>query len=217
MNLFINRSQIFELVSKQLNALFFLGKDEHSLLMLSIDLALEDCNYCFSRTKNKYYSANGVPCFNLFHSGQYTIFLYFLSRRIYFKVKDSSQTDPTFPDRIYYLNRALNSVDLFYEINMPKHFELDHPLGAVIGRAESIGNGFFFCQGCTVGHNKNRYPSIGRNVRMYPNSKILGNCRIGDNVICAANSYIKDQSIPSNSIVFGGPKDIGIKPISSLN
>lgn len=36
------------------------------------------CEYCFSRTKNKYYSCDGETYFNPYQSAQYTIFLYFL-------------------------------------------------------------------------------------------------------------------------------------------
>ena len=38
---------------------------------------------------------------------------------------------------------------------------------------------------------------------MLSGSKILGNCRIGNNVQFAANSYIKDKDVPSDTIVFG--------------
>ena len=34
-------------------------------------------------------------------------------------------------------------------------------------------------------------------------SKIIGNCTIGEHVIMAANSYIKDLDIPDNTTVFG--------------
>jgi serine O-acetyltransferase len=39
----------------------------------------------------------------------------------------------TLADRIYYLNKALNGLDLFYEVEMPDVFYLDHPVGTVIG------------------------------------------------------------------------------------
>ena len=46
-------------------------------------------------------------------------------------------------DKIYYLNRLLNSVDLFYKVTLPDIFMLDHPLGSVIGRG-TFGNYFSF-------------------------------------------------------------------------
>ena len=80
---------------------------------------------------------------------------------------------------------------------------LDHPVGSVLGRAQ-YGEFFSFSQNCTVGNNKGIYPVIGKNVGMLSGSKILGKCEIGDNVIVAANTYIKDQSVPPYSLVFGG-------------
>ena len=44
----------------------------------------------------------------------------------------------------------MNSVDLFYAIELPQKFGAEHPLGSVMGRAK-YGDGFFFYQGCTVG------------------------------------------------------------------
>lgn len=49
---------------------------------------------------------------------------------------------------------------------------------------------------------------------MYSNSKILGNCIIGDNVIFSANSYLINQNVPANSLVFGQGKDVVIKDIN---
>lgn len=105
-------------------------------------------------------------------------------------------------DKIYYLNKTLNGCDLFYEIKLPRYFRLDHPVGSVMGRAE-YGEGFSFSQCCTVGNNKGIYPRLGENVRMCACSSIIGDCRVGDNVIIGANSGIKDMDVPDNTIVFG--------------
>ena len=93
---------------------------------------------------------------------------------------------------------------------MPEYFLVDHPLSSVIGRA-TIGNGFAFIQGCSVGGNNGVYPVIGENVFMYSNSKILGKSHIGNNVLIGANTYIKDMDIPDNVIVFGQYPNVIIK------
>ncbi len=49
-------------------------------------------------------------------------------------------------DKIYYLNRALNSVDLFYEVALPRIWSCEHPLGSIMGRAP-YGENFFLCKG----------------------------------------------------------------------
>ena len=113
-------------------------------------------------------------------------------------------------DCLYYLNKSLHSIELFYEVALPEHFMVEHPLGSVIGKAK-YGDYFCFYQGCTIGGNYNngvlKYPTIGNNVRMYANSTIIGDSKIGDNVIISANTYIKNQVIPDNSIVFGSSPD----------
>lgn len=40
---------------------------------------------------------------------------------------------------------------------------------------------------------------------------LFGNCRIGDNVIIGANSGVKDEDVPDNSIVFGYSPHLIIK------
>ncbi len=90
----------------------------------------------------------------------------------------------------------MNSVDLYYQVALPDIFTFDHPLGSVMGRA-SYSDYFTFSQGCTVGNNRGVYPRFGRSVFMLSNSKVVGDCEIGDNVIIGANAYVKDTDIPA--------------------
>ncbi len=62
----------------------------------------------------------------------------------------------------------MNACDLFYEVDLPEIFMLDHPLGSVMGRAK-FGNYFAFSQNCTVGNNNNIFPEIGEYVTMTAN------------------------------------------------
>ena len=101
-------------------------------------------------------------------------------------------------------------MDIYSEVRLPEVFFFEHPLGLILGRAK-YGNNFFAMQGCTVGGNKGIYPIIGENVKMFSDSKVLGNSNIGDNVLISANSYIKDTDIPRNSIVFGQSPNLIIK------
>lgn len=139
----------------------------------------------------------GEPYFNPYQSAQYTIFLYYFSNTV------SRETDCRFlADKLYYLNKIMNACDLYHEVELPKFFKLDHPVGSVMGRAR-YGEGFSFSQNCTVGNNRGIYPVIGENVRMCANSSIIGNCVIGNNVTIGANSGVKDENIPDDSLVFG--------------
>lgn len=207
MQLELPQDELEKLTAKQLDHLFlFNAEAELPLIRTGIDAALEKCRVCFAATGNKYYQRGGVPYFNPFHSGQYCIFLYFLSRAVFTAHPEAR----SLADRIYYLNKALNGLDLFYEVEMPDIFFLDHPVGSVLGRA-TYGSHFAFSQNCTVGNNKGVFPVIGRNVQMLSGSKILGNCRIGDEVIISANTYIKDTDIPAGSLVFGSSPHLIIK------
>ncbi len=208
----IPKKKVQDLLCKQVSLFFNLAKNEKIVLIKAFSESLKRTEYCLEKTKNfsdkshskykdKYNSLNGKTYFNPYHSGQYSIFLYFVSNTV-FKLNPKKNINKTLADKVYYLNKALNGLDLFYEVEMPKIFILDHPVGAVLGRAK-YGDYFSFSQGCTVGNNKGIFPKIGKNVKMFSNSKMLGKCKVGDNVTFAANSYIKDKNIPSNVIVFG--------------
>ena len=162
-------------------------------------------NRCFSAIKNKYYFDGNEVVFSPLHVYQYTIFLYFLANTLFVNTKNRSLCD-----RIYALSKIISGMDLYYEVEMPDIFFCDHPVGSVIGRGK-FGNYFSFVQGCTVGNNKGIFPEFGERVVMLSDSKVLGKCKIGSNVIIAANTYIKDTDIPDNSIVFGSSPDLCIK------
>lgn len=195
------------LVRHQVHNLFILDEVQDEALSRSLPEALSKTEKCFSPSANKYYRKDGEVYFSIYHSGQYCIFLYFLSRQVFLDNPDLREL----ADKIYYLNKTLIGLDLYYEVEMPKVFHLDHPVGSVMGRA-SYGNGFTFSQLCTVGNNNGVFPEIGKNVQMLSGSKILGRCKIGDNVVISANSYIKDTDIPANSLVFGSSPSLVIKP-----
>ncbi len=141
---------------------------------------------------------NGI---NLYNSVMNCIFLYWLSRELF------QEDRRGLADKVYYLNKMLNSAELFYEVELPCIWSCEHPLGSVMGKAH-YGDYFFFYQGCTVGGNIRRdgsivYPVIGDHVKMFSNSKVLGSSRIGNYTIISANCYIKDQDVPDGTIVFG--------------
>ena len=148
--------------------------------------------------------------FNPFHSVQYMTFLYTIANELYRNGVSSALTD-----KLYYLNKVMNGLDMFYAIELPEVWSAEHPVGSVLGRAK-YGDEFFFYQGCTVGGNRGKdgvlhYPVIGKNVRMYANSSLIGKCNVGDNVILGAGALVKDTDIPSNSIVFGQSPNLIIK------
>ncbi|MFZ2657245.1 MAG: hypothetical protein WAX69_20085 [Victivallales bacterium] len=202
----MDKASLENLLAKQLdNLLSFDRPTESAALATGVESALKKAEFCFSRCKNPFYQKDGETHFSPFHSGQYSVFLYYLSHCIW-----TEQGNSGLAERIYYLNKIFNSVDLFYQIKLPEIFHLDHPLGSVMGRAQ-YSEFFYFSQGCTVGNNKGIYPCIGKRVSMMSGSFILGNSRIGDNCIISTQSLVKDQDVPPNSIVFGKSPDLVIK------
>ena len=193
------------LVEKQISSFFELGSDDTKRISSSIEQAYKRSCACFQKINNKYYSS-----FNSLHSGQWCSFLYFLSNEI-FKNHGSNETS----DKIYYLNKTMNSIDLYYQVELPEVFFWEHPVGTVLGKG-SYSNNFVVYQNCTIGsswdHNGTlHYPKLGENVTMFSYSCILGKCNIGKNTIISSHAYIINTDIPDNSIVFGQGKDLIIK------
>lgn len=200
----VPREQIIENLFRQL-ALFGATGNEQNAVLDVLGGVFARVENCFKQTPNKYYSKDGETYFNPYHSGQYCIFLYFLSNEIW------KNRNSLLADKIYYLNKMLNGCDMFYEVELPDFFMLDHPVGTVIGRGQ-FGEGFTFGQNCTIGNNRGVYPIIGKNVELCANASILGNCHIGDNVTIGAYACVKDQDVPADSIVFGQSPNLIIKP-----
>lgn len=210
----IPKEEILVQLLMQLKSHFFITKEEQTVIKSRFEYAIVSCEKNFSHSENKYYfveEGGAKYCrFNPYHSVQYMTFLYYLSHDIYKNANIGQLCD-----KIYYLNKILHSVDLFYAIELPPHWGAEHPLGSVMGRAK-YNNGFFFFQGCTVGGTKTKegrdqYPELGENVRMYANSSILGCSHIGNNVQIGAGALVKNQDVPDNSIVFGQSPNLIIK------
>lgn len=201
----MNERDLADFTNQQLKNLLISDHDVTPFVKGSLDRALR----CFEPNNNKYYTENKK--LSVFHSGQYSIYLYYLANTIY---KTSADTE--LATKIYYLNKVLHSVDWFYAIELPSYWGVEHPVGSVLGRAK-YQDGLFIYQGCTVGGNKKKYPTLGHNVIMYSNSTILGNCNVGDNVIIATGTIVKDEDIPNNSIVFGESPNLVIKEKSKEN
>lgn len=207
MQLGLPKNELDQLVARQLGSLFiWKGSEENELRNLSTR-ALEKCESCFSCVAKKYYRCGIEVYFDPFHSVQYTFYLYQLAHLAW---KDGGNSN--LAARLYYLNKALNGLDLFYEVDLPALWICDHPVGTVIGRGV-IGNRFYFGQNVTVGNNNGHYPVIEENVTLMSGSSVLGQSKVGSGVIVSAKCLIKDEVIPINSLVFGMSPNLIIKPM----
>lgn len=173
------------------------------------NLALDRLEYCFSKIGISYYKKNKKIFFNHLNSDHMVIFLYFLSNTIWNELK----TDTT-PTKLFYLNKIMHGIDLFYSIKMPDIFMVVHPLGTVIGKA-NYNNYLVIYQNCTIGSSSGHYPSIGEKVILYSKVSILGKSKILNNVTVSSNSFLINSLIPKNSVVFGQEPDLVIKKNSN--
>tara|TARA_R110002096_G_scaffold229836_1_gene419454 strand:- start:11939 stop:12568 length:630 start_codon:yes stop_codon:yes gene_type:complete len=202
----ISKEDIIKGMIRQLTSFFTISANEINYISTISEVVFKRCELCFSNNENKYYSKKGEAYFNPYHSGQYTVFLYYFSNSVF----KAGEKYSRLADKIYYLNKIMNSCDLFYEVELSDIFMLDQPVGSVLGRAK-YGDFFKFTQNCTVGSHKGVFPVIGNHVTMTANSKVFGNSNIGNHVIIGVDACIKDEDIPDNSLVFGQSPNLIIK------
>lgn len=110
------------------NSLFAGGGQDFASIRTKIDMAYERCIEALSACIDKHLNPDGKPRFSLYNSDCWSIFLYYLSNCL----KDEKDGSA---EKIFYLNKVLHSVDWYYEIELPPHFIVAHPLGSVLGRA----------------------------------------------------------------------------------
>ncbi len=139
--------------------------------------------------------------FNHLNSSQYCQYLYFLSNTIW--RAERSEEALGVATRLFLLNKALNGIDLFYEIAMPEVFFIGHSVGIVLAKA-SYGNYLVLYQNSTVGKNHGVAPVLGEGVILYPNSAIIGRCRIGANTAVSQGTGVINRDTPGDCMVFSG-------------
>lgn len=138
--------------------------------------------------------------FDRWVSWQYSTYLYFLCRAVWLRSGNAELAT-----RIFLLNKALNAVELHYQVELPDYFFLGHTPGLVFSRA-TYGNYCMFHQGCTVGRNGDDRPTLEPGVILYPNSSIIGRCHVRENTVIAPGVQLINQDTPGNCYVFLGEK-----------
>lgn len=196
-----------DMVLNQIGNNFFKSIDDEMLITKHLPKVLERFEENIKHNDNKYYykineRGEKEAYFDPLHTCQWLLFLYLLANTIYKYEKEKPEAARIVCDKIYGQSKTVSGCDIYYEVEMPDIFCFDHPMGSFIGRA-TYGDNFSFTQGCTVGNNNEIYPVIGKNVKMLTGSTVLGDSHIGDNCVISAGTMIKDQDVPSNSIVSG--------------
>lgn len=134
--------------------------------------------------------------FDPMHSSQYCTFLYYLANTIW---KNTGASN--IPVKLFMLNKSLNGIDCFYEIELPEVFFIGHSVGIVLAKA-TYKNYFAIYQNATVGKNNGIAPTINEKVIMYGNTAIIGDCIIAPGSIISQGTSIIDSDTKPNLIAF---------------
>ena len=162
-----------------------------------LDRALQRVEHCFSSIHRKYYEDGGVTLFDHLNGDHAAAFLYLLGNTVWHETGDER-----LPTKLFYLNKIMHGLDLYFSVPMPDVFLLVHPVGTVLGKAR-YGEYLVVYQNCTVGADTDVYPRFGDGVILYSSSSVIGDCTVGDNVVFAANSMVVDLDVPRDTVVLG--------------
>lgn len=187
-----NRNDLLEYVTTQLEH-FFPDKQSgiKKILDSCLNEALDRLETCINPVK-MWRSGE----FDYLHSSQYAIFLYFLSNSIWKKNGDNRVCT-----KLFYLNKTLNGIDCFYEIEMPDIFFIGHSVGIVLAKA-SYGNYLVLYQNSTVGKSHGIAPILGENVTLYPNTAVLGSSHVQNGSVLSQGCSVINTDTPGNCLVF---------------
>ena len=137
--------------------------------------------------------------FDPLHSTQYAIFLYYLANTIW-----RAGGDTRVCTKLFLLNKALNGIDCFYEVELPDVFFIGHSTGIVLAKAE-YGRHLVLYQNCTVGKNHGVAPVLEAGVVLYPNAAVIGRSRVRAGSVVAQGVGVVNRDTEGNCLVFQGP------------
>ena len=170
----------------------------------------------FSLLKKKYFlnPKNKKARFSATHYSGHALILYQIARECFL----SGRSD--LAEKVYFLNIATTTTDLYYEIDLPLRTGCDHPFGTVIGRADfSAESMLYFHQQCTVGGNFDsqnvpKYPKVEGLLFLHPRSSLVGETYCSGIVILGNGSYVKNLGTLNDCLIFGEHPDLIIKPLT---
>jgi serine O-acetyltransferase len=203
--LHIESTQIAAYVRTQLERLFPLPSiPDLEVVDQYVPAALKRLNRCVNEVK--VWSSDQ---FDVLHSSQYCIFLYYLANTIW---KETGDRDVC--TLLFLLNKSLNGIDLFYEIEMPEVFFIGHSVGIVLAKA-TYGNYLVLYQNSTVGKNHGIAPVLEDRVIMYPNTAIIGRSHVKAGSVIAQGVSVINQDTPGDCLVFrDSARGVAFKDIS---
>lgn len=187
-------NQLASYVRAQINHFLPTGDDPQLVLIDTYcGIALKRLDTCVSQVK---FWTPGQ--FDILHSSQYCTFLYYLSNTIWREEQARSVCT-----KLFLLNKALNGIDCFYEIELPEVFFIGHSVGIVLAKA-TYGNHLVLYQNSTVGKNHGVAPVLEDGVILYPNAAVIGNCQIRRRSVISQGVSVISKDTTANSLVFQG-------------
>jgi serine O-acetyltransferase len=209
MNTNISKANLSEYINKQLELHFPDGSKHEELINEQLGEVLERIEHCFSNINDRYYLQNKTVQFDYLNTDHYATLLYLLSHLLW---KNGSNLNVA--KKVYYLNKVMHGLEIYYEVALPEIFRFTHPLGTVLGRAK-YSDFLIVSQGVTVGGNKDfDYPNIGSGVYLYAGSSVIGDCSIGDNNLISIGTVVLEANTPSDSLVYNEGSKVSYKPFA---
>lgn len=170
---------------------------------------LERLDFNFSHSRSPRYFDGTSARFDHLNTDQYCVFLYYLANTIH-----RAKGDRATASKLYALNKALNGIDLYFEVEMPDVFGVQHPVGVVVGRAR-LSNYLFLYQRCTIGGNLAlEYPTLKEGVVLFGDTAVVGRTTLGSNTWVSVGTRIIDSEIQGGHVVVGGPRALTLKVAS---
>ena len=212
----LNKNELLLYVKSQIQNNFNDGTNDN-ITLSDVMLALDKIEFCFNHINLKYYKDHsGDVFFDHLYGDSYAMFLYFLSRELFFKGEERGAT------KLFLLNKLIYGIDIFYTVSLPNIFYFTHAYGTVLGAAK-YSDYLVVYQGVTVGSDLGEsglagaYPSFGEGVILFANTSIIGACDIANNVTFGANSFLRNSNIAEDKIVVGHWPNFSIKTNSCVN
>ena len=206
MEMSISKENLAKYVTQQLNTIFPDSNPvSRSDIANHIPETLDRIEYCFSHINDKYYGIGDNTIFNHLNADHYCSFLYRLANKVW-----KETADVNIATKLFLLNRNFNGVDIYYEVELPDIYLLNHSVGSVIGRAK-YSDYLLINQKCNIGSNHGKHPSLGHHVSLHPGAMVQGDCNIGNYCKISTMSCIMDMDLKEYSVYIGTPKDHIIK------
>lgn len=193
--LHLSRNELSTYVARQL-ATFYpdgLDADAPTVLDAHMGAVLKRLGRCINEVR--WWRPNE---FDHLHSTQYALFLYYLANTVW-----KATGNRTLCTKLFGLNKSLNGIDLFYEIDMPEVMFIGHSVGVVFAKA-TYGNYLVVYQNSTVGKNHGVAPVLGEGVVMYAGTAIIGDCQVGDGTVLAQGTSLVNTATPGHCTVYPG-------------